>query len=89
MLYLGIEGRYEELPHHTIHIAEDYARNLRQIEQDFKLPDTPSFYVQNACVTDPSLAPAGQSTIYVLVPVPHTHRNIKWDEATRELPIAN
>ncbi len=83
MLYLGIEGRYEDLPHHTIHIAEDYARNLRQIEQEFKLPDTPSFYVQNACVTDPSLAPAGQSTIYVLVPVPHTHRNIKWDQATR------
>lgn len=83
MLYLGIEGRYDQLPHHTIHIAEDYERNLRQIEQDFTLPDSPSFYVQNASITDPSLAPVGQSTLYVLVPVPHAHRNTKWDEATR------
>lgn len=83
MLYLGIEGCYEDLPHHTIHIAADYERNLRQIEQDFVLPDSPSFYVQNACVTDSSLAPAGHSTLYVLIPVPHAHRNIQWDAATR------
>lgn len=83
MLYLGIKGRYEHVAHHTIHIAADYERNLRQIEQDFTLPDQPSFYVQNACITDPSLAPQGQSTLYVLVPVPHAHRNITWDEPTR------
>ncbi len=83
MMYLGIEGRYADLPHHTIHIADDYQRNLRQIEQDFTLPDLPSFYVQNASVTDDTLAPAGQSTLYVLVPVPHAHKNVVWDEATR------
>jgi phytoene desaturase len=38
----------------------------------------PSFYVQNASVTDPSLAPAGHSTLYVLVPVSHQHPNIDW-----------
>lgn len=83
MLYLGIEGRYDQLPHHTIHIAEDYERNLRQIEQDFTLPDKPSFYVQNACISDPSLAPDGHSTLYVLVPVPHAHRNHQWNETMR------
>ena len=34
-------------------------------------PSEPSFYVQNACVTDPALAPPGHSTLYVLVPVGH------------------
>ena len=29
MLYLGIDGRYEQLPHHNIHISSDYERNLR------------------------------------------------------------
>lgn len=82
MLYLGIEGLYEQVPHHTIHIAEDYERNLRQIEQDFTLPDKPSLYVQNACITDPSLAPQGHSTLYVLVPVPHAHGNNTWDAQT-------
>lgn len=83
MLYLGVRGRYEDLPHHTIHISRDYERNLQQIEDRFELPDDPSFYVQNACTTDPQLAPPGHSTLYVLVPVPHAHRNIVWDETTR------
>ena len=91
MLYLGVRGSYPDLPHHTIHITADYERNLRQIEQDFTLPDKPSFYVQNACVTDDSLAPAGHSTLYVLVPVPHGNENVTWDEPTckryRELAL--
>jgi phytoene desaturase len=84
MLYLGLKGCYADLPHHTIHITQDYERNLHQIEQEFSLPDSPSFYVQNACVTDPSLAPPDHSSLYVLVPVPHAHRNVQWTPATRQ-----
>lgn len=78
MLYLGIEGRYE-LPHHTIHIAEDYEKNLHEIEDRHVLSEDPSFYVQNACVTDPSLAPRGHSTLYILAPVTHQHPNLDWN----------
>ncbi len=78
MLYLGIEGRYDDLPHHNIHISETYDRNLREIEVDHVLSEDPSIYVQNACVTDPSLAPEGCSTLYVLVPVSHQSENIDW-----------
>jgi phytoene desaturase len=81
MLYLGIEGRYDDLPHHTIYLDGDYIRNLREIEDDHVLSESPSFYVQNACVTDSSLAPPGMSTLYVLVPVTHQHGNVDW---TRE-----
>ena len=42
------------------------------------LSDDPSFYVQNACVTDPTLAPRGQSALYVLAPVTHQHPNVDW-----------
>jgi phytoene desaturase len=77
MLYLGIEGRYE-LPHHNIYIARDYERNLAEIEQRHVLSSDPSFYVQNASVTDPTLAPAGMSTLYVLAPVTHQHPNVDW-----------
>lgn len=91
MLYLGIRGHYPELPHHTIHITADYERNLKQIESDFQLPDKPSFYVQNAGITDDTLAPSGHSTLYVLVPVPHATDNVTWDAATcssyRELAL--
>ncbi len=90
MLYLGIRGRYEDLPHHTIHIAKDYSQNLRQIEDEFVLPEDPSFYVQNACVTDPSLAPEGCSGLYILVPVSHQklpgeRGGIRWDAQTCQM----
>lgn len=78
MLYLGIEGRYD-LPHHNIFIAEDYRRNLDEIENRHVLSDDPSLYVQNACVTDPALAPPGHSTLYVLAPVTHRHANVDWE----------
>jgi phytoene desaturase len=78
MLYLGIDGTCEGVPHHNIYIAEDYERNLDEIERRHVLSDDPSFYVQNACVTDPSLAPRGKSTLYVLVPVTHQHPNVDW-----------
>lgn len=80
MLYLGIEGTYEDIPHHNIHISRDYDRNLREIEQDHVLSEDPSFYVQNASVTDSSLAPRGHSAIYVLVPVTHQHENVDWSQ---------
>ena len=78
MLYLGIEGSYDDLDHHTIHTAADYVSNLADIESRHILTKEPSFYVQNACVTDPSLAPEGHSTLYVLAPVTHQHQNIDW-----------
>ena len=78
MLYLGIEGTYQDVPHHNIHISRDYEKNLREIEQEHVLSDDPSFYVQNAGVTDDSLAPEGHSSLYVLVPVTHQHENVDW-----------
>lgn len=78
MLYLGIEGRYDDVPHHTIYLAENYRDNLADIERRHRLSRDPSMYVQNASVTDPTLAPNGMSTLYVLSPVSHRHPNIDW-----------
>jgi phytoene desaturase len=78
MMYLGIEGRYD-LPHHTIHISEHYEQNLREIEQQHILSEDPSFYVQNACVTDPGQAPPGHSTLYILAPVTHQTAGVDWN----------
>ncbi len=83
MMYLGIEGRYDDVSHHTIYLAKDYKTNLRDIEEHHRLSADPSFYVQNACVTDPSLAPSGHSTLYVLLPVTHASTNVDWAVETR------
>jgi len=79
MMYLGVEGKFEQ-PHHLIHIAKDYAKNLDDIENKHVLSEDPSFYVQNAGVTDPTLAPKGHSTLYVLSPVTHQTDNVDWNQ---------
>ena len=77
MMYLGVEGQYDTR-HHTIHIADDYQRNLDEIENRHVLSEDPSFYVQNPSVTDSTMAPDGMSAMYVLVPVSSQHPNIDW-----------
>ncbi len=78
MMYLGIEGRYDDVSHHTIYLAENYKQNLRDIEELHALSDKPSFYVQNAGVTDETLAPRDHSTLYVLLPVTHDTGSVDW-----------
>ena len=88
MLYLGVEGEFPGLPHHTILLAEDYRRNIRQIETG-EIPDVPSLYVQHAGATDPSMAPPGHTSLYLLVPVPNLLHGADWSaEAPRYRRLA-
>jgi phytoene desaturase len=88
MLYLGVEGEVRGLPHHTILLARDYMRNIREIENGI-LPREPSIYVQHAGATDLGMAPKGHTSLYVLVPVPNLRARIDWqEEAPRYRAIA-
>jgi phytoene desaturase len=82
MMYLGIDGRYDDVAHHTIYLAENYRQNLRDIEETHRLSENPSFYVQHASVTDSTLAPEGHSTLYVLLPVTHESEHVNWSQET-------
>jgi len=81
MLYLGIDGEVD-LPHHTIRTSPDYQQNLTDISADNgyggRLSEHPSYYVCNPSVTDETLAPQGQSSLYVLMPTPNTRADIDW-----------
>jgi len=77
MLYLGLDTLYEA-EHHTIVFARDYEKNLDEIAHKKVLSEDISFYVRNASVTDPHIAPAGHSSVYVLVPVPNNQSSIDW-----------
>jgi phytoene desaturase len=77
MLYLGVNGKIP-LDHHTIFFAKDYKSNLHDISTRKVLSNDISFYVQNASVTDPSLAPEGKSALYILVPVPNQSGSVDW-----------
>ncbi len=79
MIYLGLDKLYS-IPHHNVIFAKDYHQNIREIIDSKVLSGDPSFYLQNASITDPTLAPAEKSTLYVLVPVPNNSSGIDWEQ---------
>ncbi|TDL35348.1 phytoene desaturase [Jeotgalibacillus sp. S-D1] len=79
MIYLGVNKTFD-LPHHTISFADDYKKNVEEITKSKILSDDPSIYIQNASVTDPTLAPAGKSALYILAPVPNNISKIDWEK---------
>ncbi|WP_417897351.1 phytoene desaturase family protein [Bacillus haimaensis] len=78
MIYLGLDKVYDN-NHHTIIFADDYKKNVEEITDSKKLSEDPSIYVQNASVTDPTLAPDGKSALYILAPVPNNFSEIDWE----------
>jgi len=79
MLYLGVKRTYP-LAHHTIVFAKDYHASVRDVFQGHGISSDVSFYVRNADVTDPTLAPDGHSALYVLVPASNLIGNsIDWE----------
>ncbi len=84
MLYLGLNKRYD-IPHHSIVFADDYTSNISNIFRKKSLTKDFSFYVQNASVTDISLAPEGKSALYVLVPMPNNESDIDWESACADM----
>ncbi|MFT3713814.1 MAG: phytoene desaturase family protein [Archangium sp.] len=86
MMYLGLDRRYDELPHHVISLSEAARKTDRASLEDHHLDlENPPFYVCNPTPTDRAGAPDGHSTLYVLVPTPNTARHSDWDSAKREL----
>ncbi|MEM9400055.1 MAG: phytoene desaturase family protein [Verrucomicrobiota bacterium] len=83
MLYLNVDKRYET-PHHNILFARDYKKNITEIATTQILSDDPSIYIQNACVTDPTLAPDGKSAVYILAPLPNNASEIDWEKEAPE-----
>jgi phytoene desaturase len=62
---------WPDLGHHTIQNGPRFTGLLRDIFMKGKLADDMSLYVHRPSVTDPTAAPAGDDTFYVLSPVPH------------------
>lgn len=79
MFYWGVDKEYPQIAHHNVFLGSDYKGAFDQIFNEHQLPKQPSFYLHAPKRTDPSAAPAGQDTLYVLVPVGHLDENAKQD----------
>jgi phytoene desaturase len=78
MLYLGIDKIYENEPHHHVIFADDYRKNVDDIQSQRLVSDDMSIYIRNSSVTDPHVAPEGQSGLYILVPTINNRHSYDW-----------
>jgi phytoene desaturase len=78
VLYFGARRQYSDVAHHTIWMGHRYRELLADIFRRQILPDDFSLYVHRPTATDPSFAPDGCDSFYVLCPVPNTLARIDW-----------
>ena len=71
LVMLGIAGDLPPLQHHTLFFTKDWGDNFGRIfGKKTSVPNPASFYVCMPNATDASVAPAGHSNLFMLVPVP-------------------
>ena len=81
VVHFGIEGNWPGIPHHMILFGPRYKGLLKDIYDHGVLPADFSIYLHHPTVTDPSMAPAGKSTFYALIPVAHMGKlAIDWEQ---------
>ncbi|CAK9884059.1 MAG: Phytoene desaturase (lycopene-forming) [Candidatus Erwinia impunctatus] len=71
VLYFGLNHHHDQLAHHTVCFGPRYRELIDDIFHRPSLAEDFSLYLHAPCVTDPSLAPEGCASYYVLAPVPH------------------
>ncbi|WP_426444839.1 phytoene desaturase [Siccibacter colletis] len=71
VLYFGLNHHHQQLAHHTVCFGPRYKELIDEIFTADHLSEDFSLYLHAPCVTDPSLAPPGCASYYVLAPVPH------------------
>ena len=83
---IGTRGHLPDIvAHHNIHFAESWAPAFDELLDRGRPMSDPSRFVTVASRTDPTAAPDGGHTLYVLEPVPHLGHDVDWQRATPEL----
>ena len=78
VLYFGTTRQYPDVAHHTVWFGKRYKELLNDIFNKKVLADDFSLYVHRPTATDPSFAPDGCDSFYVLCPVPNLQGDVDW-----------
>ena len=77
LVMAGVRGPLPELAHHSLFFTRDWPGNFEAVlgtradgRGRLSVPDPASLYVSRPTATDPSAAPPGHETLFVLVPYP-------------------
>ena len=85
--YWGVRGNSQGVGHHTIFLPQDNRGTFDQLSKRGIIPTDLPFYVSIPSATDPNLAPAGNSAVFVLVPTPVLSQlpDIDWNTAVAKV----
>ncbi len=85
VIYFGTKKRYLDsgLAHHNIILGKRYKGLLDDIFNRKQLAEDFSLYLHMPTLTDPSIAPPGHESFYVLSPVPHLDSGTDWRQMAR------
>jgi phytoene desaturase len=78
LLYLGLNRPFPSLPHHLILMPRRYRQTVESIFAARGLPEELALYIHTPTRTDPTLAPPGGETMYVLAPMPNLAAPVDW-----------
>jgi phytoene desaturase len=76
--YFGTNRRFDDVYHHTMVLGPRYEELLTDIFGRKRLAKDFSLYLHRPTATDPSMAPPGCDSFYVLSPVPHLGSGTDW-----------
>ena len=79
VIFFGTTQTYPDVAHHTIWMGDRYRELLEDIFNQKVLAQDFSLYLHRPTATDPSFAPHGCDSFYVLCPVPNLLGNINWE----------
>jgi phytoene desaturase len=71
VLHVGSRQSYGAIAHHNIHFGRAWRETFDEVINQGRLMSDPSLLVTNPTRTDPTLAPDGRQTYYVLAPTPN------------------
>ncbi|MFO8127157.1 phytoene desaturase family protein [Yoonia sp.] len=78
VLFFGANKQWPDVAHHTVWFGERYKELLSDIFHKKILAEDFSLYVHRPTATDPSFAPEGKDSFYVLCPVPNLGGGQDW-----------
>ncbi len=81
VFHWAMDKTFEQLEQHNVFVAKNLKQGLRAIFEGGEMPDDFSFYIHSPGKTDKTVAPEGQDSVSVIVPVAnmdlHTYEDME------------
>ena len=78
VMLVGSTKHYDQLAHHNISFGHAWRDIFTELIDERRLMSDPSYLVTVPSASDPSLAPVGRHSYYVLFPTPNLDADIDW-----------